>query len=129
MKIFYLLFLLFFMFMLAGCVHSDKMTIISPDKKYNLITSINQDKRDRTKYLCVKFEIVEISSGKCVFHEQTDSSDNMRWEMAWDGNSRVWLKSSDTGTYYWEKQNNNAWMKFLYNKNTSPAPPGYLNEF
>jgi hypothetical protein len=119
---------LFFVLALTACNHSNKTTLLSPDKKYTLITSINQNKSDQTKYLCVTFKIIDVSSGKCIFYEQTGASDNMKWKMEWDGTNRVWLNSSDIGLYYWEKQDNGIWKKFTYEKDISPHLPDSLNE-
>ena len=100
-------------FFLSGCSQrssSDINSIPSPDGNLTLITSINRSKEDPTKYLCVKFQIVD-STGKMLYEEQTGASDRMRWSMRWEDNQRVVLDSSDIGTIVWEQQADESWHK------------------
>lgn len=95
---------------LLGCTaaRSSTHSIPSPDGSLTLITSMNQNKEDLTKYLCVKFQIVD-ATGKVWYEEQTGASDRMQWEMYWDENDRVVLESSDIGTLAWEQQADGTW--------------------
>ncbi len=99
------------LFLLLGCTETaSNNSIPSPDGSLTLVTSINRSKDDLTKYLCVRFQIVD-SAGKVIYEEQTGASDRMRWSMQWDGNDRIVLDSSDIGTLVWERQADGIWHK------------------
>ncbi len=98
------------LFLLLGCTERRSNSISSPDGSLTLVTSINDSQEDPTKYLCVKFQIVD-STGMVLYEEQTGASDRMRWSMQWDGNQRVVLNSSDIGTVAWEQQADGLWRK------------------
>lgn len=70
-----------------------------------IFPTINYSDEDPTTYLCVKFEIKDIQSGKSLYTVQTHASDRMRWSFYWIGNDFVKLDSSDIGTYCWREQN------------------------
>lgn len=97
-----------FCILFISCDHSGVNSITSPNGNLILMTSVNTDKTDLTKYLCVKFQITD-TSGKVLYVEQTGASDRMGWEMKWDGDTRIVLKSSDIGTYTWEQQPDGSW--------------------
>lgn len=96
------------LFLLLGCTERRSHSVSSPDGTLTLITSINNSQEDPTKYLCVKFQIVD-STGRVLYEEQTGASNRMRWRIQWDGNTRVVLDSSDIGTVAWEQQVNGSW--------------------
>jgi len=96
--------------------------IHSPDEQFVLVIDLNQSKSDLTKYLCLKFTIQDADEN-VLFQEQTGASTTMRWKMAWDEDSRVWLYSSDIGTYYWEQQAEGIWDRFTYVELDSPPHP------
>jgi hypothetical protein len=85
---------------LTGCGPSPPKSFVSPDGKRTLTTVINQSRTDPTKYLCVKFKITD-ASGKVEFEHQTGVSDVMRWSIAWEGNDKFMLRSSDIGNQAW----------------------------
>ncbi len=100
-------------FLLLGCTQrssSDSNAIPSPNGNLTLITSINRSKEDLTKFLCVKFQIID-STGRVLYEEQTGASDRMRWNMRWEDNQHVVLDSSDIGTIIWEQQADGSWRK------------------
>jgi len=103
------IFLLFFSGLVFGCTTSHSTSIPSPDGSLTLVTSINQDRADRTAYLCVKFQIFD-KAGQVVYEEQTHASDRMIWTMKWEGDQRLVLESSDIGTYAWEQGTGGMWQ-------------------
>jgi hypothetical protein len=60
--------------------------------------------------LCVIFEVRD-TSGRILHTENTLASDRMRWYMSWVSNDRIRLKSSDIGTYYWQRRADGSWQK------------------
>ncbi len=95
---------------LLGCTGTRSSSIPSPDGKLTLITSINRSKDNPTKYLCVKFQIID-STGKVLYEEQTGASDRMRWSIYWKDTQHVVLDSADIGTMIWEQQANGSWHR------------------
>jgi hypothetical protein len=51
----------------------------------------------------------------------------MKWNVVWDKENRIWLESSDIGTYYYELQPSGEWKRFSYTRQRSegyaPTPP------
>ncbi|MCD4780238.1 MAG: hypothetical protein K8S27_06805 [Candidatus Omnitrophica bacterium] len=52
--------------------------IPSPSKKYQLKTTINNDKSDKTKYLCIKLYLLD-QRGTELSQLQTGASHTMKW--------------------------------------------------
>lgn len=80
----------------------------SPSGKYLAITSVNQDKPNPQRDLCVIIEITD-TSGKLLYRQITGASDRMRWSIAWDGDDKLILDSSDIGTYTIQRQSDDTW--------------------
>lgn len=110
---------------LPGCRRGERKPpapIKSTDGKYTIQTFINDSRHDPTTYLCVG--IVIRDERNAVAHiEQTGASSRMRWQVAWDEEGRAWLKSSDIGTSYWEREANGVWKKYGHTPGTKPIPP------
>jgi hypothetical protein len=84
----------------TGVADSRPGTVVSPDGRWSVVTSINGNKPSDP---CIQLEIRDASGG-VVHREQTGESDRMRWEFAWDDEDRLWLYSGDIGTFYWERR-------------------------
>ncbi|OPZ87702.1 MAG: hypothetical protein BWY76_00336 [bacterium ADurb.Bin429] len=81
--------------------------IPSKDGKYILVTSVITDKAN-PQYTHVTFTVQD-AAGKTVFSEVTGASDRMKWRMYWGDNYRIWLNSSDIGSYCWDHQPGGIW--------------------
>jgi len=98
----------------AGCrgrvdtVASYKEVIPSPDGTRLLICTVNPDRSDATKYLCVRFRVI-VPDVREECNIQTGASHTMRWSMRWDGNDAVVLESSDIGTLRWRRAADGTW--------------------
>ena len=76
--------------------------IPSPDGRFRLVVHI----QDGT----VVFTINDAANA--VLHVQdTRASHYQRWKVGWDDDGRVWLNSSDIGTYVWEEQADGSWKE------------------
>jgi hypothetical protein len=95
---------------LAGCARQGRAPVASPDGSMTLHTRVEQSQKDRGAYLCIVFEIRD-ASGRVLHSENTRASDVMRWDMFWITNDRIGLKSSDIGTFYWQRQADGSWKK------------------
>lgn len=81
--------------------------ISSPSGKFQIKTSINQDKSDPTRYLCVKIYLLD-TKGNELAQLQTGASDRMKWATGWmKEQDIIVLDSSDIGTHAWEIKANN----------------------
>ncbi|MEN8128028.1 MAG: hypothetical protein ABFR90_09530 [Planctomycetota bacterium] len=88
---------------LTGCLRrSDDQwenELLSPSGHYKVSVSRNNDKSDKTKWLCLKIHIKN-SAEKEVDVIQTSASDTMKWALGWmKDKDVVVLYSSDIGTY------------------------------
>jgi len=84
---------------LVGCRKKASNTpVVSPSGQYRVAATINRDKADQTKYLCLKLHLGE-PGGKGVQSLQTGVSATMKWSLGWmpEGDVVV-LYSSDVGT-------------------------------
>ena len=111
--------------LLAGCHHGNDSTpgrVVSPSGRYTAVTSVNRSKADMAKYLHVGFETRD-AAGKLLHRERTGASDRMRWEFEWDANDRLWMHSSDIGTYSWERGADGAWIEVTPRSSDRMAPP------
>ena len=75
-----------------------------------LVPTINQSTKDKSKYLCVRFSIMD-AKGKVLHQEQTSTSSRMKWSLNWQGNDKIVLQSADIGTYTWQRGANGTWKK------------------
>ncbi len=87
-----------------------KPPVLSPDGSMSLITRIEESRQDPGAFLCVVFAIRD-RSGRILHEENTGASDRMRWDLSWDSNERIRLKSSDIGTYHWQRQRDASWKE------------------
>lgn len=96
----------------AGCGtrRTQPAPISSPDGTMTLHSWIEQDRSDPKAYLCVVFQVCD-RAGQILKTENTLASDRMRWDLTWDGNDRVVLRSSDIGTYHWVRQADGRWER------------------
>jgi hypothetical protein len=100
-----------FLLALVGCSSTPNLVPIpSPDGKLTVVPTINQSQNDPTKYLCVRFAIVD-GKGKILHQEHTSASVRMKWSLKWQGNDKIVLKSADIGTYIWQRQASGKWKK------------------
>ena len=90
--------------LILGCSGAPSVAlrpIPSPSRTYTVTPSINTSTKDRTRYLCVAFDVTD-NSGATVGHVQTGASDGMRWALGWHDDGTIVLYSSDIGTYAWK---------------------------
>jgi hypothetical protein len=100
-----------FLLALPGCSSTRNLAPIpSPDSRLTIVPTINQSQSDKSKYLCVRFSIVD-AKGKMVHQEQTSASSRMKWSLNWQGNDKIVLKSADIGTFMWQRGANGKWKK------------------
>lgn len=92
-----------------GCaVRNGKTRCFSPSGEYFFETSINRNRSDLRRYLCVVVTIYD-RTGKEVEEIQTGASSNMRWDIGWGDNDSILLDSGDIGKYKWEKVSSSRW--------------------
>jgi hypothetical protein len=106
----------------APTATGQSQTIISPDGQHAFRTFVERDKSDRMRYLHVFIEVLD-ARGDVVTTLETGASHRMRWSVAWDGMNRIWLNSSDIGTYYWQQQAGGDWEKQSYERGDPITPP------
>lgn len=100
-----------FLLALSGCSPTPNLAPIpSPDSRLTIVPTINQSQSDPTKYLCVRFAIVD-GKGKILHQEQTAASTRMKWSLKWQSNDKIVLKSADIGTFVWQRQASGEWKK------------------
>jgi hypothetical protein len=92
--------------LMTGCFRSPEKglnkTIPSPSGSYQISASSNEDKSDKTKYLCLKLRLTD-SRGTELDVAQTGASYTMKWALGWmKEKDTVVLYSSDIGTYGYE---------------------------
>jgi hypothetical protein len=93
---------------LSGCGPRPDPRVVSPDGRRIVTASVNRNKADGTKYLCVRIKIAD-AAGHVEFEEQTGASVVMRWSVAWSGNDTVVLRSSDIGPSGWRVGPDGTW--------------------
>ena len=102
--------------MCGGCTRRSNTTIQrfpSPDGKRFVEATINRKRDDPTKYLCVHLRIVRDPQGAAVVEldTQTGASNRMRWEVFWESDQQVLLKSSDIGDRRWTRGDDDKWSE------------------
>ena len=95
---------------LSGCRGGGRASapVPSPSGKFELVTAVQQDRSDPTRYLCVIVEVRD-RAGTVLHREVTPASDTMRWSIAWAGDNAIILQSSDVGRYTIERLDNGTW--------------------
>ena len=73
-----------------------------------LLTEVNRDKSDPTRYLCVVVEI-QNGAGTTLHREITPASAVQRWDIQWMSDGEVLLDSSDVGRYRIRKRDDGTW--------------------
>ena len=94
--------------LILGCSGAPSVAlrpIPSPSRTYHVTPSINTSTKDKSRYLCVAFDVTD-NSGATVAHVQTAASDGMRWALGWHDDDTIVLSSSDIGTYAWNLDRN-----------------------
>lgn len=72
--------------------------VVSPSGKYKAAATVNRDRTDRTKYLCLKLHISDAAETQ-VTVIQTSASNTAKWALGWMPNKDiVVLYSADIGT-------------------------------
>ena len=95
---------------LAGCSRPRTLAPLkSPDGTMTLVPGVNASHADPVTYGCVQFTIQD-AHGKVLHREQTHAADRMRWSLAWSGNDKVILNSSDIGTSAWQRRADGKWQ-------------------
>lgn len=111
-----------------GCRRSQWPPIVSPSGAFSLVVSVNKSKAVPGQYYCLVFTVYDANE-KVIDRIQTDASDRLKWNVAWDTEDRIWLDSADIGTYYWELGSNGRWQKYALgdkrpDEKTPRPPPG-----
>jgi hypothetical protein len=99
---------LFIIILIGGCSRKDESLrkYTSPSGNYLVSASVNKDKSDKTKYLCLKLYLWNNSQDK-LFSLQTEASSTMKWALGWmETADIVVLYSSDIGTRAYSINNN-----------------------
>ncbi len=95
--------------LVSGCgMRRGPAPVRSPSGQLEVVTSVNQDKTDPTRHLCVIVEVRD-RAGTALHREVTPASDTMRWSIAWAGDNAIILQSSDVGRYTIERLDNGTW--------------------
>ena len=94
----------------VGCRDRDPVRIPSPDGRHTLVASVNESRADRTKYLCLRVQIVD-AQGRVRYDEQTGASSRLAWRASWAGPGRVELDSSDIGRLAWRLRADGEWER------------------
>ena len=93
-----IIYLILLLFIGCGANKLVNEIIPSPSKKYKIQSTVNTDKTDRTKYLCIKLHLLD-TKGKELFQLQTSASTTMKWALGWmEKDDILILYSSDIGT-------------------------------
>ena len=80
--------------------------IESPSKNYFINATVNKNKDDKTKYLCLVLHLYD-DSKKEIDKYQTGASDRMKWALGWfKEDDIIVLYSSDIGIVAWKITNN-----------------------
>ena len=96
-------------YLVLSSAPSQPEPIYSPNHLRILIPTINTSKEDMTKYLCLKFKIIDAKTQQVLFEKQTGSSVRMRWSIQWLRDDYLLLDSSDIGVYCWQEGENGVW--------------------
>ena len=80
----------------------------SPDGTMILLTNVNRNRSNPTKYLCVIIEIQD-GVGNTLHREVTPASSTQRWSIQWINNDKIHLDSSDIGQYRIERLTDGTW--------------------
>ncbi len=120
------LFVLAWAFLLSGSAcrkNHVSAPLPSPSGLYSVVSRVNREDEESKTFLYVVLEIRD-KSGSILQSFQTRASDRMKWKIAWDKQDRLWLDSSDIGTYYWEPP---SWAELSYadmkKKDKDVVPP------
>jgi hypothetical protein len=113
-----------------GCRHGERqetlLAIPSSDRQLVAEADVNRRANDRKHYLCLRITIRDVE-GTELLATQTGASYRMRWRLAWDPVNRLWLYSSDRGTFYWERQGDGRWEeRVVAQVKDPPAPPAEI---
>ena len=96
-----LLFLTISLCLFTGCRWkrtSLSTAVFSPSGKYKAAAEVNFDRKDKTKYLCLKLHLSD-AAAKQVTVIQTSASDTQKWALGWmPDEDIVVLYSADIGT-------------------------------
>ncbi|MEX1016887.1 MAG: hypothetical protein WD534_04145 [Phycisphaeraceae bacterium] len=101
---------------------SPSQEVFSPDSQRVAITSVNQDRSDPTRFLCVIVEVKD-ASGELLHREITPASDRMRWSIHWQDNHELVLDSSDVGRFVIAEQPNGTWEGDFEQTEEQPVTP------
>lgn len=87
--------LLFF----CSCRRISQEPLPSPSGLFKLKIDLNKDRKDKTKYDCLRFTLYD-KNDKKITTLQTDASDYMKWAVGWcPHKDTILLNSRDIGTY------------------------------
>jgi hypothetical protein len=71
----------------------------------------------------LRFAIFDRSTGALLYQSTDKFQERFRNEFLWDAQNRVWVNSSDVGTFYWQKtEDRKSWVKFDWIDNMIPVP-------
>ena len=101
---------------LVGCrKKASNAPVISPSGQYHVGATVNRDKAEKTKYLCLKLHLIN-PAGKEVPSLQTGVSATMKWALGWmPEEDIVVLYSSDVGTLAYKIGAEGDWRKIQPN--------------
>jgi hypothetical protein len=107
----------------GGCTGRNSSTVQrfpSLDGKRVVEATINSNRDDPTTYLCVHLRIIRDPQGAAVVEldTQTGASHRMRWDVDWESDRQVLLKSSDIGERRWTRGDDESWHAVDHLKGT-----------
>ena len=97
-----------------GCTRRNSSTVQrfpSPDGKRVVEATINMNRDDPVAYLCVRLRIVRNPQGaaEVELDTRTRASHRLRWDVVWESDQQVLLKSSDIGERRWRQGDDYEW--------------------
>ena len=91
----------------VSCVKHKREILISPSGMFKILIEVNENKYDSTKYLCLKFTLLDEAKNR-TDSLQTYASYTMAWSVNWHPEKDIIiLNSHDIGTYAWTVSANN----------------------
>ena len=97
----------------CGCSRrnsSGSRVVKSPDGRFVVEATINLD-RAQPRYKCVRIRVFRNEKDQRIeeFETQTAASDRLRWDISWESENRIVMRSADIGTKRWRRDENGSW--------------------
>lgn len=96
--------------------------VISPSGKYQLQIKEGIDGEARVNRFCIAKIEKDGQKPKVVYCSKDDFATRFKLYFLWDDSDRVWVYSSDIGTFYWARVTDDLWEKHVHGDNDIPPP-------